>query len=511
MTKPVSRSLFVLLILVLVSSAMAGQIQLLVRIGTDSEGNPLFRPADSTDTSLSGLSDLIQGSPAIQDASRYYDAVQKDKLTQSLKANGVPDQNLAAAVDATPTQPTFIEVSSSNGGSYNDWNGRFSVQSPGGQVRAYTQPRIVFPLGGQVATSGDPGLIAQTLIHEMGHGSMCQCYICQSLRSLPDSPNLGKSHSGGSVSDPQLAFIEGWAEFVGAYFSGRTTIAQDPAGAIDSNWYAKGANGQMKSGRDLPSCEGWVATVLYKVATAAKQDNALWKMTQVMSRTAPQSMTDLLASLAASCPELAPVIDQQLSALSGGQVPNLATLRANAGLTGAVAIANLAPPATTVDTSTGAVPAVNVVTNPGTAPAVNATADPATLASPESVSILQDLQTLRTRYAQEKQELDGLAWWHIFKRWRLKDDLSSIQDEYSKESALLPLNVAQAQTATHAAAPAAPSTTPDATAATSGTYTPLIQALRSGGIDQARRALEAHRRAEDNRNAQRQLAPPSER
>jgi hypothetical protein len=314
------------LLCLLAPAARAANVVLLVRVGTDANGNPLFRAANESDSHLSAMASVIEKSTAVNEASRYYSAVQEDKITQVTEGNSSPGE--ASAAKEGPVHPTFVEFTNGAGGSYNDWTGSFSVQESDGSLRTYTQPRIVMPLGGDVVKSGNMGLIVQTIVHEMGHGSMCQAYRTNARKGLPKSSSLGKPHSGGSVSDPQLAFIEGWAEFIGTYFTARTTIAEDPKGSIDRNWYAQGSSGTLKSPQDLLACEGWAATLLYKISVAGKNENAMWKMTQVMSRTSPQSMPGLLTNVAATFPELVPTIDQKLNELSGGQIANLAALQA---------------------------------------------------------------------------------------------------------------------------------------------------------------------------------------
>jgi hypothetical protein len=416
------------------AAAHAGPIVLLTRIGTDSAGNPLFRQANAQDYGAQSMTTLIQGSNAIQEASRYYDAIQQST--------------------GQGAQPTFVEINRSSGGSYNDWKGSFSLQNADGSVTKLSQPRVVFPLGGDVATSGDSGLVVQTLVHEMGHGAMAQAYAT-SQRGLPTTSNLGKAHSGGSVTDGQLAFIEGWAEFVGAYFTGRTTIAQDPAGAIDQNWYAQSANGGTKSGAELLQCEGWEATVLYKVTTDAKDQNALWKITQVMTRTAPQSLPELFANVARTYPELVPVLDRDVAQLSKGQFASLAALEQTAG------IAYTSPTPGPVGNN----PAPVVVNNGGGGDRIGT-----------------DLAALRTRMQQIQAELDQLSWWHLFRRWRLKRELSQVRETYNEES--LQLSGAASASAPQSTSPAAPET-----------YRGVIQAIRGGDDVRVRQALDAHRAA----------------
>ncbi|MBI4864517.1 MAG: hypothetical protein HY815_30310, partial [Candidatus Riflebacteria bacterium] len=301
-----------LVLLILPALALAGNVVFLVRTGTDAEGNPMFRMADSRDTYLSSLFELTQSSKALYETTRYYDAVQKEKVAAALQQQGVTGAQLQYAQANFQTEPVFIEVTNSRSGSYNDWKGRFSVIYPNGQAYSFSSPRVVYALGGDVARSGNRSLIEQTLVHEVAHGVMAKA---EGRNNLPDTPWLSKPHSGGSVSDDKLAFIEGWAEFIGAYFTGRQTIAGDPAGAIQTNWYGRGKNAQQ-----LINTEGWNATVFYHIATQGASQNAMWKMTQVMARTQPQNTWQLLTNLVRYYPELAPTVNQVVYADSGGQI-----------------------------------------------------------------------------------------------------------------------------------------------------------------------------------------------
>src|SRR5205807_2643677 len=120
-----------------------------------SEGNPMFREADSRDTYLSGLYDVVQNSRAIQEASRYYSATQKDALGAALQTQGASAQDIQSYTANAGNQPTYIEVNNSNAGSYNDWKGKFTLVTSSGQSYSVQQPRVVFPLGGDVYRSGD--------------------------------------------------------------------------------------------------------------------------------------------------------------------------------------------------------------------------------------------------------------------------------------------------------------------------------------------------------------------
>lgn len=513
------RALLPLLILTLAAQAtMAANIVYLVRTGTDSEGNAMFRQADSRDTYLAGLFSLTQSSSALSEVSRYYDQVQRDKIAASLQARGLSQADQAYAMQNVQSDPVYIEVNNSTAGAYNDWKGRFSIQAANGQVSTISAPRVVFSLGSDVARSGNSALIEQTLVHEIGHGVMCKCHTAA---NLPNSPYLSKPHSGGSVTDPQLAFIEGWAEFIGAYFTGRRTIAEDPANAIDTNWYAKKADGSYKSAQELLSTEGYTATVLYKISTVAKDQNAMWKMTQAMSRSSPQSMWELLQRTAQMFPELTPAMNQVLAETSGGQIQGVAAVQqaaasgqsyvnyvspqdaANAAASGQGRTDQLS--AALYGDAGAQYAGYNQYANGQAAGVANGAAGAA-----------QDTRQLEQMYLAKRQELDAVPWWKFWEKSRIKKELTMIEDVYARQmdmtSAYQQPTVAAAAPSTYV--PSAPENTsaPAGTAAAPATtYNSLVDSLRSNNSAAAQAAMDAHRRANAARNAQRRLGPQSER
>ncbi|MBI4861802.1 MAG: hypothetical protein HY815_16320 [Candidatus Riflebacteria bacterium] len=313
----IARSLAgVLLVLVLTTAASGADVRFLVRTGTDSSGHPLFRLASSQDTNLTGLLGLAGSSRAIQQAADFSAAAQIQRFRDSLVAGGASRETVATAVARFKADPVFIQVTNSASGSYNDWTSTYSVDQGSGAIARYSGPRVVFSVNSDVVRSGDSGLIEQTLVHEIAHGIMAQAY---GAANLPKTALLGQAHSGGAKTDEQLALIEGWAEFVGAELTGRMTVAQDPGGALESNWYGKNEDGTIKSVSELYATEGWVATVLHHIVGRAQGKDALAKLTAVMAKYHPHSLGSLLQDLVRENPELAPAVNGALYADSGGQ------------------------------------------------------------------------------------------------------------------------------------------------------------------------------------------------
>jgi len=486
-------SLCLLILLFAASGSFAAGITYLVRTGTDSSGNPLFRVADSRDTYLSGLFEITNNSRGLTEAARYYDAVQKDKIAQSLRTSGYSTQQIQSALTNYQTEPVFIEVSNSSSGSYNDWKGSFSVTSSNGQATAYSSPRVVFALGSDAARSGDNSLIEQTLVHEVAHGVMSKAMTAS---GLPSSPYLSKAHSGGSVTDEQLAFIEGWAEFVGAYFTGRKTIAGDPTDAIDSNWYAT-RTGTTPSLSELKKTEGWNATVFYHIATTAKDKNALWKMTQVMSATRPQSMTEFLRNVARYYPSLIPTMNQVLYKDSGGQAGAASTQTAST------------TPRATVNTGSSATTGIQNLYSTYETFVANLKKYVTTGQSTDAqttANIVSDTQQLESLYLQKQQELKNLPWYRFFEKSRIESDLSVISDLYSRQLA--------AQQSTMAQAPAQPTNSKAPTAGPidpAETYGTVLESLQSQDQTSTEKAFKAHQELMERLKIRRGADPKGER
>lgn len=504
----IARALLPVLLLCFAAQfAQAGNIVFLVRTGTDSEGNPMFRQADSRDSYLGGLFSLVQSSNALSEVSRYYDQLQRDKYAASLQARGVSQQDMAYAMQNVATDPVYIEVGNSTAGAYNDWKGRFSVQYANGQYTTVSSPRVVFNLGSDVARSGNRGLIEQTLVHEIGHGGMCKSH---GPNALPNSPYLSKPHSGGSVTDQQLAFIEGWAEFIGTYFTGRRTIAEDPPNAIDTNWYAKRADGSMKSAAELLATEGYTATVLYKISTAAKDQNAMWKMTQAMSRSQPQSMWQLLQTTASMFPELAPAINQTLYQTSGGQIQGVTA----SGAQGQSYVNYVSPQ----DTAAGAQTqyagqyAASQYGDAGTQYAgYTQYANYQNANAGGYAGAQADSRQLEAMYVAKKAELDQVPWWKFWEKSRIKKELSMIEDVYARQMNVVAGYQQPAEAQTTAASTYTPPTQTASNvagaAAPTTTYNGVVDSLRSNNTAAAQAAMEAHRRANEARNAARRIGP----
>lgn len=419
-----------ILCLLLAPAAVAREIVFLVRTGTDAEGNPQFRTADARDGHLVGIFDLTQGSRALQETTRYADATQQTRGQSPL--------------------PVFIEVTNGSGNAYNDWRGRFSVAYPDGRNYTVSTPRVVIGLGSDVVRSGNRALLEQTLVHEVGHGVMAQVY---GPDALPQTPWLSRPHAGGTVTDEQLSLIEGWAEFTGAYFTGRRTIAEDPADTLQSNWYARRADGSMKSAEEVVRTEGWTATILYQIATRARDQNAMWKLTDAMARTRPQSTMNLLATTGSMYPELVPAIRQVLAETSGGQI-------VDPGIGGTVA------------------------------------APQASAASPDQLTAL---------YYAKSQQLAAEPWWKFWVKSRLRREMDEIASVLAQQ---------QSPYAQTAAAPAAPRTR-EPSAAPAGPATPLrsyrdaVKQLSAGGPDTD--AIERFRQEQDRRRRERRAEPTAER
>ncbi|PCJ17437.1 MAG: hypothetical protein COB02_13520 [Candidatus Cloacimonadota bacterium] len=282
---------FLLCISIAFSQALqSDKMVFLVKVGQDSQGDPMYQVADSSNPRHRSLYDRFYADNAVQ---RVITAHQKAEQIKKRKDTPVGfHANLK-------TTPVFIELGNKTG-TFNDWKSTFSIRDQQGRNHKYDQPRVVIDMNDSMFNSKDTSLVEQTLVHEIGHGIMRQAY---GKDSLPDTPWLGRSHYGDLVTDEQLGLIEGWAEFVGAYYTGRHTIAEDPAESLSQNAYAYQDNGQPKSPEDLMKTEGWVATVLLHIANHNTINNGFDKLVDAMSDGAASNFNQILRNFAAKNPE----------------------------------------------------------------------------------------------------------------------------------------------------------------------------------------------------------------
>jgi hypothetical protein len=279
----------------------------LVKIGTDNAENPLFRMADSSEARIRSIYDRLYLSDGVQ---RMINSHQQ-----------VESQNLAAQTPAgyhnlKKPQPLFVEIGTETG-TFNEWKGNFSIQDSQGKVESYVHPRVVLDLNDSIFQSRDPSLVEQTVVHEIGHGVMRMAYGAD---QLPDSEWLGRPHYGDLVTDEQLAYIEGWSEFAGAYFTGRNTIAEDPPEAISQNAYAYQDSGSAKTPQDLMKTEGWVATVLLHIANHPDISKGYEKLVETMRSAKSQGLNELLRAYLQEHPEDGEAITEVLTRDSLNQI-----------------------------------------------------------------------------------------------------------------------------------------------------------------------------------------------
>lgn len=282
------------------ASLASEHVVFLTRVGQDSSGNPLLRVADSSDPRLAQLFHRFAQDQGIRRAAASHMTVESENLAASTPAGyhsvGKP-------------QPVFIEVGSGTG-TYNDWKGNFSVQDQTGRTIHYDHPRVMLDLNDSIFRSSDPSLVEQTVVHEIAHGVMRMAY---GKENLPHTEWLGRSHYGDLVTDGTLALIEGWAEFAGAYFTGRNTIAEDPAEAISQNAYAYQDDGTPKTPQNLFKTEGWAATVLLHISNHPNIHKGYEKLVAVMKSGKPQDFNSLLREYISRNPQDAKTIQEILA------------------------------------------------------------------------------------------------------------------------------------------------------------------------------------------------------
>jgi len=285
------------------------------KTGTDSSGNTMYRIVSGNNTQMRALYDRFYRDTGVQKAIEAHQRVESEQLAISTP----PGQHSIAKPN-----PIFVELGQGTG-TYNDWKGSFSVQDVNGRVYSYDEPRVLVDLNDSMFRASDQSLVEQTIVHEIGHGIMRKAY---GKDALPDTSWLGRPHYGDLVTDDQLALIEGWAEFLGAFWTGRNTIAEDPPESLMMNAYAYQDNGQPKTPEQLFATEGWVATVMLHIANHPGIPQAFEKMIRVMREGKVQNFNELLREYIKRNPEDAKHISevltkdslQQFSAPLGGEI-----------------------------------------------------------------------------------------------------------------------------------------------------------------------------------------------
>ena len=296
-----------LLIVGVKAQALANEkMVFLIKAGTDSSGNPMYRMATSQD----------------QRAHQIYNRFWRDEGVQRVIESHQQVESNNNALNTPPgyqniqkPSPVFVEIGNQTG-TYNDWKGTFSVQDANGRIHTYDEPRVVIDLNDSMWQSRDQSLVEQTLVHEIGHGIMRKLY---GKSDMPDTPWLGRPHYGDLVTDEQLALIEGWAEFVGAEFTGRHTIAEDPADSLTMNAYAYQDNGQPKTPEQLFKTEGWVATVMLHISKHPSINNGYQKLLESMRLSRAHDFNAVLRKYLSKYPEDGAAMQQILGKASINQ------------------------------------------------------------------------------------------------------------------------------------------------------------------------------------------------
>jgi len=288
-------------------------VVIIVRSGTNADGSERFDVADSSDARAAHLWNYAQQNTAMQRVLQYYHDVQSttgDDLTA--------DEQEALSYYGGTTDPVYIEIEEGGGGAYCDWKGRYTVELPNGQTTSVVSPKVVVRRNDAVFTGGDTSLQVQTLVHEIGHAIMSKHY---GYEKLPYTDWLTKEHAGGTTSDAKLALIEGWAEFIGAYFTGRYTVANDPTDALRDNRYAYTdiyTRTTLRSAGDMQKTEGWVATAFLNLI--AEGAVTLGDIDAVMRSKTPQTFQALVLGLEEQYPSKTAAIRTVLADTSMGQL-----------------------------------------------------------------------------------------------------------------------------------------------------------------------------------------------
>ncbi len=288
-------------------------VVIVIRTGTNSDGTERFEVADSSDSRALELWNYSQQETSMRRVLQYYQDVQDPSM-----AGLSPSEREVLSFYGENKDPVYIELEEGGGGAYCDWKGRYTVDMPDGQLKQVVSPKVVVRRNDPVFTGGDKGLAVQTLVHEIGHGAMSKLY---GYEKLPYTDWLQKEHAGGMVTDEKLALIEGWAEFVGAYFTDRATIANDPSNAISDNRYAYSdiyTRSRLRSASDMNKTEGWVATAYYNLVNEGAL--SLSEIDAVFRKKTPQTFQAFIYGVEEMYPDKSAAVRTVLADTSHGKM-----------------------------------------------------------------------------------------------------------------------------------------------------------------------------------------------
>jgi hypothetical protein len=120
-----------------------------------------------------------------------------------------------------------------------------------------------------------------------------------------------------------------------------------------------------------------------------------------------------------------------------------------------------------------------------------------------------DTAQLQQMYAAKQAELNAVPWWKFWEKSKIKQELSMIEDVYSKQS-----DLSAAYTGSGAPSGYVPqqnAAAPGSAAAPNNSYSSVMDAMKSNNTAAAQASMDAYRKADAARRAAAAQGPSSER
>lgn len=236
---------------------------------------PVFKVADRTDPAAAKIYDAAKADPKYREVLLMYQRAQtetmkrfKEKLISEGKSKEEVEKLSAAKAD-----PIYLIIKDGKATPYMQSGSAFIQTYKNGKLTTdfqYICPKVsIFKQWegfqskpNQPFSESERREFINLVSHETSHAIMKELYgyIPKGI-----NPLAAWGHWEGKMSTPQLAFTEGYAEFMGAWFSGSESY-DDPKYTKDIE------SGMPKTQRENKKTEGVVASIMWDIA---KGDNGL--------------------------------------------------------------------------------------------------------------------------------------------------------------------------------------------------------------------------------------------
>ena len=277
-------------------------IVLLIETGVTDDGRPICREASSDNPGAQELLNYLESDPRIRKAAEAYTRMQiekRDRLLEELRAAGLSEEEVAIVKDNTPIHPSYFAIDRTGQVNSSSIRGFDLTDGSGGHKTMDNVSLVHVAVNSPTMLSKNLTDRSRSLTHELGHCMMGTLYDGE--ENFPKSNFLGKPHWRGKVTDPGLALIEGWAEFIGPYFSGD----QSKIIPIDAGDYSFNEDtGDLKSYDEMIATEGVVASIFWDMMKSDSGISDPWKKVGlVFQKHRPGSMADFERSFLAEYPD----------------------------------------------------------------------------------------------------------------------------------------------------------------------------------------------------------------